>query len=252
MIPASIVLFGVPFHLYGLFIGAGLALGLHLADTVRAQHKISEDDWQKTLIILSIGALVGARFWHVMTDFMLYQSEPQKVFYFWNGGLSIIGGVLFGAGALWYFFREQAALRSRIFDALIFGMPFAQALGRWGNYVNQELFGLPTSLPWGILIEPALRPEGMTQYSYYHPLFLYESIALFLFGVGLWIFYKRGGIRIGSGTALWSYVLYYGVLRFLLDFLRVDTAVKIGGLGINQFVLLIFIVLSVRKLYYER
>jgi phosphatidylglycerol:prolipoprotein diacylglycerol transferase len=139
-----------------------------------------------------------------------------------------------------------------ILDLSVFGLPFAQAIGRWGNYFNQELYGWPTSLPWGLYIEPQFRLRGLESFSRFHPLFLYESIAMTVFGVWVWVIDRRSRSQvwtIGSGFYFWLYLTYYAVLRFGLDFMRPDKAYSLGlDLGTNQLVLIVVMVIGMLNL----
>lgn len=238
-------------HLYGVMIGLGIVIGLWLVEIPLKKNKASLDDFYKLFWLSLIGGLIGARGWHVMTDFSYYQHQWGDVFKVWNGGMSIIGGVLGGVLTAWLiikFFDLGKKINFKLtLDALVFGLPVAQAIGRWGNYFNQELYGQPTQLPWGIYIDPAHRLIGYEQFSHFHPLFLYEMGLMLLFAGGVWMNQRRqfvSGFSIGSGKLFYLYIFYYSFIRFWLDFIRIDKTQFIDtNLGINQF-FLIFIMLG--------
>ena len=234
-------------HVYGLIIGASLILGWELALQAIKKYSFSEIITEKMLAVVLIFGLVFSRIWHVITDWHLYSNSPSAVLYVWNGGLSIVGGLLGATLAIIGICIIQNSRKTKftnsytpfIFtDILVHGVPLSQALGRLGNYFNQELYGLPSNLPWAIFIDPQYRLIGYENYSHFHPLFLYEMVVTTTLGLLLWK--KRW--TIGSGSATMLYVSVYGVARFLLDFLRIERAEIEGlGLGINQVVLLVFV-----------
>ena len=132
-------------------------------------------------------------------------------------------------------------------DIIIFGLPLGQAIGRLGNYFNQELYGLPTSLPWGIFIDVQHRIASYTHVERFHPLFAYEMIFTAAFGIGLWMYSLRvkKPIKIGSGFYFLVYVLYYCFVRFCLDFLRIDKTYFLGtSLGLNQVILILLMLIT--------
>lgn len=244
---------GLTFHWYGLLVGLALVIGWQLIE-YRAQldlaleKKLPLAELQQIMMVGLISGLVGARLWHVVTDWQLYQHDLLAVLHVWRGGLSIIGAVvtaMFGS-ALFCYWRYKKAGKTKLLlflDLCIFGVPIAQAIGRLGNLVNQELYGLPTELPWKLFISPEARLTGYKQFEYFHPLFAYEAIATLLFGIGVW--WHRRTFVIGDGKLAAIYVAYYSLVRFLLDFLRIDkTIIGSIGLGLNQ-VFLGFVFISV-------
>lgn len=238
------------FHLYGFIIGCAVVLASVVAQNVAKQGKVSDKEFEKLQLITLVSGLLGARLWHVLTDFSYYEGDLLSIFAVWRGGLSIIGaGVGVGLGLFVYrlFSRQEKKNITGFLDAVVFGLPLAQMLGRLGNYWNQELYGSPTALPWKIFIDSAHRLPGYQQVAYYHPLFAYEAVALGIFSAWLWWQFRRKSkwIRIGTGVPLLLYILYYSVVRFLLDFLRIDTAYKMGGLlGINQVICIIIFTIA--------
>jgi phosphatidylglycerol:prolipoprotein diacylglycerol transferase len=162
------------------------------------------------------------------------------IFQVWQGGLSIIGGILGGTIAAFLYQKIHHSIPVlKIFDLAVLGLPFAQAVGRLGNFVNQELYGFPTRLPWAIFIDPAHRYPLYQNEGFYHPLFAYEMIGLLLLGGCLWQKEKHKEWLVGSGKYFFVYLLFYTFFRFCLDFLRIDKTLLSGtSLGLNQVVLL--------------
>lgn len=193
--------------------------------------------------IASIGVpcgLVGARIYHVITSPAAYFGKhgvPLHALFIWRGGLGIWGGVLGGALGAAVVLRRRGVDIGAFADAVAPGIAIAQAIGRFGNYFNQELFGRPTTLPWGLRIDPTNRPAGFNQFATFHPTFLYES--LWDLGVaGLVIVAERRfGLRRGRAFAL--YVAAYCVGRAWIEALRIDDANRLFGLRLNDYVAII-------------
>lgn len=234
------------FHLYGFIVGSATIIGVLLAEyryqllVGKANFSAQEKNFWTAALMALFSGLIGARLWHLATDWSLYQNSWLAAFAIWNGGLSILGAVVGGVSGvalyLWLtsphsHFRETFLT---FLDISVFGLPVAQAIGRLGNYVNQELFGTPTTLPWGLEI------EGVK----YHPLWAYEAVVMLLFAGSLWLVDRQYQLKfslpeIGRGWYFMLYLAYYSLVRFGLDFWRVDKAmVPFFNLGVNQVILL--------------
>ncbi|MEW6638004.1 MAG: prolipoprotein diacylglyceryl transferase [Actinomycetota bacterium] len=215
---------------YGLFIALGIAAGTWLAGRELARRGYDPALALDSLFFIVPLGFIGARIYHVITDYHLYADDPfPAVFAVWNGGLGIYGAVAGGfLGVLLFcWFRGINALTFA--DAAAPGLVLAQAIGRWGNYFNQELFGRPTDLPWGIRIAPENRPAEFAEAEAFHPTFLYESVwNLLVCLLLLWIA-RRFADRLKAGDIALLYVSLYSVGRFFVETLRVDPAFIIGG-----------------------
>ncbi|MEU7876725.1 prolipoprotein diacylglyceryl transferase [Microbispora bryophytorum] len=198
--------------------------------------------------------LVGGRLYHVITDWQIYfgsdaPKRPIDALFIWEGGLGIWGAIALGALGVWIACRRRGISFTAIADTLAPGVAVAQAIGRWGNYFNQELFGGPTSLPWGLEIEPG-RPGTIPGATTYHPAFLYESLwDLALAGV-LILAARRFGLRHGRVFAL--YVAGYTLGRFWIEGLRVDPAHHILGLRLNQWTSVVIFLCALAYLWLAR
>jgi prolipoprotein diacylglyceryl transferase len=222
------------FHLYGFMIGVGVTVGIMVAQLQAKRFKIPSSLIENSLIWILIPAICGARLYHVTTDWQLYVDGPwMNVFKIWNGGLGFFGALIGGIIGLILYVWKQSEKRTRtkvsppttlftLLDLLAFGAPVAQAIGRFGNYFNQELYGLLTTVPWAIEI------NGQR----YHPLFAYEAILnLFVFGLLNWLGWKKK-LVLGKGQYACIYLACYGLIRFWLEFLRPETARWTGVLGV--------------------
>jgi prolipoprotein diacylglyceryl transferase len=190
--------------------------------------------------------LVGARLYHVVTDAELYfgaGKHPIDALKIWHGGLGIWGAIAFGALGAWIACRRHKVPFLAVADAMAPGIALAQALGRFGNYFNQELFGRPTTLPWGLKIAPEHRPPGFEEFATFHPTFLYEAI--WNLGVMALVILADRRFRLGHGRAFALYVAGYTVGRAWIESLRIDTVNHFAGLRLNVWTALVLFVLSV-------
>lgn len=248
-------LFGVvPIRAYALCI----VLGVVVAVVIGERRWRARGGEPGTIVDLAVWAvpfgLVGGRLYHVLTDWQLYfgpdaPNEPIEALFIWNGGLGIWGAVALGGVGVWLGCRSRGISLSAVADTVAPGIAVAQAIGRWGNYFNQELFGSPTDLPWGLEIDPD-RPGTIPGEDTYHPAFLYESIwdlglALVLIWLG-----RKFVLRHGRLFAL--YLAGYTVGRFWIEGLRIDTAHHIFGLRLNQWTSIIVFIGAMAYFWYAR
>ncbi|MFE3492416.1 prolipoprotein diacylglyceryl transferase [Streptomyces sp. NPDC059175] len=186
--------------------------------------------------------LVGGRLYHVITDYQLYFSEGENwvdAFKVWEGGLGIWGAIALGAVGAWIGCRRRGIPLPAYADALAPGIAFAQAIGRWGNWFNQELYGKPTDLPWALKISEGVNREP----GLYHPTFLYES--LWCVGVALLVIWADRRFKLGHGRAFALYVAAYCAGRAWIEYMRVDEAHHVLGLRLNVWTALIVFALAV-------
>lgn len=251
LIPPAFQFGSITFNTYGLIVGAAILFASSLIERKYKKLGYSEDSYYKIGILVLVSSIVFARIWHIFTDFYLYQNNLIEALYVWNGGLSIFGGILGGFFALVAavrLFKEFQHIKVlKLLDIAVFGLPIGQSVGRLANYVIQELYGLPSNGFLKIFIDKEHRLPGYEDKMYYHPLFLYEMILMLLFGLAVYFFEKQKRLpKVGSGKLFAIYVLYYSIVRFFLDFIRIDkTVVEPFGVGVNQLVLLGVIILTV-------
>jgi len=227
----------------GLLIALGVAAGaLLFAIEVRRRNEDPEIVYHLFTPIL-IWGFIGARLWHIFTPPLsavqlglttdYYLSHPLDVISVWVGGLGLPGALLGGFLSLLYMSRKYDLPFWSLTDMAAPGIAFAQAMGRLGDFFNQELYGLPASLPWGIFIDLSHRLSGYESVDFYHPLFAYESILnLVNMGLLLWLA-RRTSANLKPGEVFLSYLLFYSSVRFLLEFLRLDVSL-IQGVNVNQ------------------
>ncbi|HUW15629.1 MAG TPA: prolipoprotein diacylglyceryl transferase [Actinomycetes bacterium] len=187
--------------------------------------------------------IVGGRIYHVITTPQPYfgsGGDPWAAFRIWEGGLGIWGAVALGGVGAWIGTRRLGVPLPAFGDAVAPGIAVAQAVGRWGNWFNQELYGRPTDLPWALEIDVTHRPAGSLDVATYHPTFLYESIWLLLVAAALVVVDRR--FRLGHGRVFALYVGLYSVGRFGVELLRIDPANEILGLRVNLWVAALVVV----------
>jgi prolipoprotein diacylglyceryl transferase len=201
----------------------------------------------ETVLIWTIPlGIVGARIYHVLTHLGDYfaPGATQHWWAIWEGGIAIYGAVGFGALACWWVCRRQKISFAALADSLAPGIAVAQAIGRFGNWFNQELYGQPTTLPWGLEIDPAHRAPGFEQYATFHPTFLYESAwNLLVAGVLLWADRK---FRLGRGKVFALYIALYGFGRIFTEHIRLDYSYTVfGPIRFNEAVAMLISVVGV-------
>jgi phosphatidylglycerol:prolipoprotein diacylglycerol transferase len=249
---------------YGIILMLGAVAGAWLAarEAKRRGHD-PEIVWD-LLTYLLIGGIIGARLWHILTPppssgitAGWYLTHPLDALAIWKGGLGIPGAVIGGLIAMYFYTRKHKLIFAEWTDIAAPSLALGQAIGRWGNFVNQELYGGTTNLPWGIKIEADYRVDqyrDLNQFpvdtTRFHPLFLYESLwnlaNMFLL---LWLS-RRYGDRLKNGDIFLVYLVVYPIGRFLLDFLRVDASL-VGGININQTVMAVVAVLAASTLLWR-
>ncbi len=225
-----------PLSLYGLMIGLGVMAAALLTRRRFAQRRVHPDMAIEMLVWVVPAGVIGARLYHVLTD-----GKPLSQWLeVWKGGLGIPGGIALGSLVGLVFIRKHNLPRATVVDAIAPALPLAQAIGRWGNWWNQELYGGPTDLPWGLEID---RPPA--EYSpdvVFHPTFLYESLwNLALCGFLIWLGHTQ---RLKVGKLIWVYTGLYAVGRLWIESLRIDTATEIAGIRINIWMMSLVLIVS--------
>jgi prolipoprotein diacylglyceryl transferase len=230
-------------HVYGILLAVGVVIAAVIAAARWAKWGHPRREFDDVVVWIVIGGVVGARLYHVATDWEKFEGDWLRVLEIWHGGLSIWGVIAGGAIAVFVVARVKHLDVLLLFDAIIPGLLVAQAIGRFGNWFNQELFGEPTTLPWGLEIDPAHRPPGYLHDATFHPTFLYESLyCLVVLAILLWV-ERRWRLRNGQLLAL--YLAGYCFGRFWLENLRIDEAKLVGPLRVNAWVSLLVMLVGI-------
>lgn len=244
----SVDQFGI--HLGGLYVrfyGMALMCGILAAAVLIAyrakQHGEDPEHLWNGLVWVVFAGIIGARIYHVLTPApsmgitaLEYLSDPGKVIAIRQGGLGV-PGALIGGGLAAYFYSRRAGMDWwKWADLIMPGVAVGQAIGRLGNYINQELYGQPSDLPWAITIKPEFRVSGYEAFSRFHPMFLYEMILNLLIAAGLIWIGQRFADRLRDGDLMGLYAVSYATGRFFLEFMKLDAPALGQGLTIAQVV----------------
>ena len=242
----GIQIYKVFIHYYGVILMLGAVAGAFMADREARRRKFNPDLVWDALIWILIGGVVGARLWHVLTPPPSMIAQGITPWYYFThpldlintraGGLGIAGAVIGGGLALFLFCRRKKLNFGTWADIAAPALALGQAIGRWGNFINQELYGSPSTLPWAIKIDAAHRLPEYMQFETYHPLFLYESLwNLANMALLIWLGRKKTA-WLKEGDLFLIYLVVYPVGRGLLEFLRLDAPV-VGSLNTNQVIM---------------
>jgi prolipoprotein diacylglyceryl transferase len=229
-----------PLRAYALCIIAGIIVALIIA-TRRWQARGGTADSMELMVVVGVPfGIVGARLYHVITDYQLYFGagrQPLNALKIWEGGLGVWGAIAFGVLGGYLVARRRRIAFPAVLDAIAPAILVAQAIGRLGNWFNQELFGRPTTLPWGLEIAPQYRLAGYGPFATFHPTFLYEM--LWNLAAAVLLVWLDRRFRLGHGKVFALYVLLYCGGRFWIEALRIDTVNEIGGFRLNNYTALI-------------
>ena len=224
----AFTIFGIDVMWYGILMATGMILGTYLALKEAERVGISEDDVLNLAIFAIPAGVLGARLYYVIFNWGYYSQNPSQILNFRGGGMAIHGALIGGILAGLIYTKIKKINFFKMADIALIGMPLAQAIGRWGNYINGEAHGGPTNLPWGIMV------DGVKV----HPTFLYESIWDFGIFIFLWMFRKK---KKYEGKIIVYYIGLYSLGRFFIEGLRTDS-LMIGPLRMAQVISLVGVV----------
>lgn len=226
------------FHLrwYGLCLAIGVLAAMWMMQRLARQYQLNVERMFDASLIVLVSGFVGARLYHVSNEWAYYRLHPTDIWKVWNGGLAMHGALIAGLLALLFVARRWKWNVWLMADIAAPAVAIGQTIGRWGNYFNQELFGRPTGLPWGIPIDQLNRPPQYFNQTYFHPTFLYESLGSAVIAIALWWLHRRRARRTSGdsgqqrpGAIALLYFICYGSLRLATESLRIDQTPIIGG-----------------------
>lgn len=247
ILPQSFNLGLLAIHYYGIIMALAVAAGFYFALKRAAFFGLDARQAEDILFWVIIGGFIGARLYHVFSSWAYYWRYPLDILKVWNGGLSIYGAVLGGILTLWLY-KRISHFPFSIFNSLDWLAPsvlLGQIIGRFGNLFNYEAFGYPTNLPWRMFVPAQFRPPGFGNFSFFHPFFLYELIGSLII---LFLLLKVIKLKVSGGLFFW-YLLLYNLLRFALEFLRIDSTF-IYGFRLNAGVSLILALVGAAGIFY--
>jgi prolipoprotein diacylglyceryl transferase len=221
---------------YGLMIAIGVIVAVRIAGRRAQRTGVGNTEDISAIAMWAVPAgVLGGRAYHVLTDYQRFQGHWFDVIKVWQGGLGIWGGVTAGVAVGWWCAKRRGLDAWWIISCAAPAIAIAQAIGRWGNWFNQELFGRPTTLPWALKVSSSVAEKaGYAAGTTFHPTFLYESIGCVVLA---WVLIRiEHRLRPARGQLFAWYVAGYTVLRFGVEGLRIDSAHHVGGLRLNQWV----------------
>ncbi len=223
--PVALALGPFEVRWYALFIVLGIVLGVSLAVWIANQRGLNGEALLDAAPVIVLAAIAGARLYYVLLEWDRFRDDLWGAINVRGGGLTIHGAILGGSLAAWLLLRRQEGSIWQWFDCIVPALALGQAIGRWGNWANQEAFGTPTTLPWAVTIEPSRRPEGYEQFTTFHPTFLYESLLSLLLctALVLLVLHQEKISWFRPGMAFGIYFLAYGVIRLILERIRTDS-----------------------------
>lgn len=222
------------FRYYGLMIALGVLAAVEIASRRWEARGGDRDDILEIAKWVVPAGLIGTRIYHVATDWKRYQGRWFDTLKIWEGGLGIPGGLLLGVLVGVWFARRQGWEVTPLIDSIIPGIPVAQAIGRLGNWFNQEIFGRPTDVPWAVEIDERFRPSEFADSPTFHPTFLYEGLLNLAIAGTLIVADKKKWLKPGQILPLW--IALYGIARFIVEGMRIDEASLILDIRVNHWV----------------
>lgn len=261
----------IQIYWYGFLMSVAMIAGIFLAQKIGQRYGINKDNIFDLGVYLVLFGLIGARIYDVLIEWHFFKDNFFSIFRIWEGGLSIHGGIIGGLIAGYFYTKKHNINYLLMADVVALSLALGQAIGRWGNYFNQELYGGPTDLPWGIPINTFYENYYLYKdFTYFHPAFLYESILNFfnfLFILYLhkkrlhiikesnetdWVHKEENAVKLkilSNGNIFLFYLLNYSVIRFVMEFIRIDETAILFGFRSPQLVsvlLFIFIVITLK------
>jgi len=228
---------------YGLCIAVGVLAAIWIAQRRWSDRGGDPNDITRLAGWSVAAGLIGARLYHVITDHQRFEGRWLHAFAIWEGGLGIPGGLIAGVLTGAWIAHRRGLPVTQLLDVVAPAIPVAQAIGRLGNWFNQELYGRPTNLPWGLHIDPEHRPAGYEHIATYHPTFLYEALWNLALAV-LLVLYERRHPNARPGRLFALYVAGYALGRLWVEALRIDPASHIAGIRVNIWVSIIALATS--------
>ena len=241
--PIAFNLFGFPVRFYGIIIALALFIG-YFSVSKFLEKKYDKNDANKFVdysLYLVLISIIGARLFYVLGSFAFYRNNPLEIFMINHGGISIWGGILLGIVGLYVLskiFKFSFYIHSAVISVF---MPLCQAIGRWGNYFNQEAFGAPSDFIVKLFVSESYRPSQYVQFEYFHPAFLYESILdLAIFIVLLSSFKKANPAK-----TFYLYIILYSLVRIAVEAIRIDSILNLSKIHIATIIAILAMIAGI-------
>lgn len=242
--PIAFKIFRFPVRWYGLLLSSAILIGIFLSMHLAKKNNFDPEKLLDIILIMIPTAIIGARLYYVIFNWDYYSSNPSEIYKIWHGGLAIHGGVIGGAIAVALYTKVKNLPFWKLADFIAPSLILGQAIGRWGNFFNQEAYGRETNLPWAITVNDPVK--GMIEV---HPTFLYESLwnfAIFIFL--LWYGRKR---KKADGEVFLLYMILYSMGRFFIEGLRTDSLMFME-IRVAQLISILGIIIGITLFRYFR
>ena len=236
----------VSIYYYGIIMGFSILIAVLTADFIQKKYykDLPTDIVYDCAPYVVFGGIIGARLYYCLLNSSFYSKYPSEILKIWHGGLSIQGAILGGAilGFIYLKFKKISFLKMA--DVFSYGIILGQAIGRWGNFFNSEAFGFPCDLPWKLFIPKFARPIYYADFSYFHPTFLYESLADIIIFI-LLFFVIRKKTTGDNGIVFAAYLILYATVRIFIESIRIDSVLDFSnGLHVAQFACIFMILIG--------
>lgn len=221
--------FGIDIYFYGIILAIAITIGSFVADNIGEKFfNLKKETMIDIAPYLIVFGVIGARLYYCFLNHDFYLRFPTEILAIRHGGISIHGAILGGLIGLIIYAKRHKISALKLCDATSIGLALAQAIGRWGNFFNSEAFGTPTNLPWKLYIAPKYRPIPYTDYEFFHPTFLYESILDFILFIILYYIAKNYKNK-KDGNIAFIYLILYSIIRIFVESFRLDSVKYIWG-----------------------
>jgi phosphatidylglycerol:prolipoprotein diacylglycerol transferase len=247
VIPPQISLGKFAIRLYGLTMAGAILVGYIVARKYSWKFGISHNEVDDIAFWITIAGLLGARLYYVAFEWHMFSPDLSEVYKIWHGGLSIYGALIAGLVFIVFYTRKKAYSVYQLLDLVAISLPLSQAIGRLGNFFNQEAFGIPTNLPWKMHVELINRPPQFRQYEFFHPTFAYEALCSIV------IFFVLTRLLLGKvkpGVLAFAYLGLYSTVRFFIEGLRLDSS-YIGSIRIDQVTAIVCVIAAGAMIIYR-
>ena len=244
-------IFGVHIYFYGVILAIAITTGTLVSDYIGSKiFNLAKETIIDMAPYVVITGIIGARLYYCLLNYDFYLRFPTEILAIRHGGISIHGALIGGFIGLIFFAKRKNLSVLKLCDVSAIGLALAQAIGRWGNFFNSEAFGTPTNLPWKLYIAPQYRPIPYTDYEYFHPAFLYESVLdLIIFFVLLLL--TKTKLRNKNGNLALIYLIMYSFVRILVESIRIDSVRYIFGISVAIIMSVGIIVVALSVLIYR-
>ena len=245
-------IFDINIYYYGVIMAIAIAIGTLVSDYIGTKYfELKKETIIDAAPYIIIFGIIGARAYYCIMDIGFYMRFPTEILAIRHGGISIHGAILGGflGLALFSYIQKKVSLK-KLCDISAVGLSLGQSIGRWGNFFNSEAYGFPTNLPWKLYIAPQFRHIPFQEYSYYHPTFLYESIADFIiFCILIFLIVNKKTKKDGNLALI--YLIMYSIIRIAIEYFRIDSIRYIYGIPVAIIMSICIILISSILLFFN-